>query len=163
MITMNQIHYVAGLLEGEGCFSFYKTPKISLGMTDKDIIIKVSNIIYPNCNIEHIREEGNRKDIYRFALYGAGAIQWMMTLYPLMGERRKARIKEIISIWKTKMQYRFVDGLCRHGHPFIIVNQDYVYNINGAKLCLHCRKLRSRSISFRSLHTKGLHNVSQTI
>lgn len=144
MITTHQIHWAAGLLEGEGCFSFYKTPKISLGMTDKDTVERIKSIIHPDGNIEHIREEGNKKAFYRFALYGAGAVQWMMTLYSLMGERRKARIREILAEWKGRMQYRFIDGLCRHGHPFTRLHKDYVYNINCAKVCLHCRKKRSR-------------------
>lgn len=141
----SDIYYIAGLLEGEGCFSFYKTPKISLAMTDRDIVVKVRDIICINCNIEHVRGEENKKDIYRFAVYGAISVQWMMTLYSLMGARRKEKIREILSIWKTKMQYRHINGLCRHGHPFVIVNFDYVYNVNGAKVCLHCRKRRSRA------------------
>ncbi len=146
MITTNQIHYVAGLLEGEGCFSFYKTPKISLAMTDLDTVTRIRNLIQCNCNIEYIIGENNKKGIYRFSVYGSIAIQWMMTLYSLLGERRKIKIREIIEIWKGRMQYRFIDGLCRHGHPFVTLHRDFVYNINGARVCLHCRKKKNRMI-----------------
>jgi hypothetical protein len=42
---------------------------------------------------------------------GVDAIGWMMTLYSLMGQRRKAKIRECIAYWKTR------PGKGRHFRP----------------------------------------------
>jgi len=103
MITPNQISWVSGLLEGEGSFAYYKVPTIDIGMTDFDVLIKLSNIMSSNSNVNKhgIDMRGDRKRLYRYKINGNLAIQWMMTLYPLMGERRKARIREVITEWKS--------------------------------------------------------------
>lgn len=104
MILIKDVTYVAGLLEGEGCFQFSNSPTIRLSMTDKDIVtkarnlMKVDRIIYAHKSDSVSRNRWKQK--YTLTLHGNIAIQWMMTIYSLMGERRKAKIKEIIYAWK---------------------------------------------------------------
>src|SRR5204863_8589609 len=43
----------------------------------------------------------NWKTSYRLKINGNLAIQWMMTLYCLMGVRRKLKIREHINKWKS--------------------------------------------------------------
>jgi hypothetical protein len=109
---IKQIYWLAGILEGEGCFylaklsSKYKNMKgfcIKLAMTDKDVVERSAKIIGNN-TIVYRRHNGLRstKDVYIIRVTNTKvAISWMMTLYPLMGIRRKIKIKELIDEWKN--------------------------------------------------------------
>ncbi len=106
MITINQINWIAGILEGEGCFITLdlKYPAIKIGMTDLDVIERVRLIMDKTRTIGKNSRKENKshwKDFYHITVYGDMAIQWMMTIYPLMSIRRKAKIREIIDIWKN--------------------------------------------------------------
>jgi len=105
--SVKEIAWVAGILEGEGCFSINKnSPAIRLGMTDLDVVERARSILKKNAKINTpqsaIGKNGNLlKQRYLLTLIGNIAIQWMMTIYPLMGFRRKMKIQEIIHHWKT--------------------------------------------------------------
>jgi hypothetical protein len=58
--------------------------------------------------LDHQKE--NRKIQYRITLNGKKAIQWMLTLYTLMGQRRKAKIEEVLLKWKEKDGNNSKDG-----------------------------------------------------
>lgn len=111
MISNNDLHWLAGIIEGEGCFSVSvnrktaKTFKISVGMTDLDVITRVSRLLHGRTilhkNGNGIRDGYARKILYDITIQGPKAIGWMMTLYTLMGKRRRFRIKELILQWKN--------------------------------------------------------------
>jgi hypothetical protein len=101
-MTSKDLYYIAGLLEGEGCFGFYGCPSIQITMTDLDTVEKARMILdLKRVNKIRMQNKGsNRQDQYALNVSGDVAIQWMMTLYSLMSIRRKAKIREIISKWK---------------------------------------------------------------
>lgn len=150
MITTNQINYVAGLLEGEGSFIQRESGSsalITIGMTDLDVIRRLLNIIKPNATIS-ATDRGEYKTLYSFAVGGTLAIQWMMMLYPLMGDRRKTRIRRILSVWKSSngVSHNTNPVTCRYGHPRGVVGKDFNYNLDGSKYCLHCRRIKKRKL-----------------
>lgn len=101
---MNDVEaaWVAGLLEGEGCFTLGGVGKkaritVTCCMTDRDVIEKLSRVV--GCG--HIYDRKPRKLGWKPAWQWivatrAEAIQLMTEIRPLMGERRGARIDEII-------------------------------------------------------------------
>jgi hypothetical protein len=105
-MNTNNIHYIAGLLEGEACFRLInkKTPAIVIKMTDRDVINKVKAIFKTdNFYVEdNGRMNANWRVVYVTNVSGIKAVQWMMTIYPLMGLRRQIKIREIIMAWKGK-------------------------------------------------------------
>ena len=111
MIAIKDIYWVAGLLEGEGCFydpsRAGHNPTIQLIMTDKDVVIRVAKILGAYKVIECNKPTKSGKPLYRMVLYGRQVLCWMLTLYSLMGERRKAKIKEIVSMWTTKLDRNY--------------------------------------------------------
>lgn len=122
-IKIYDIFYLAGLLEGEGCFGFYNCPTISLNMTDYEPVNKARNIMYTKCNIRinrRSRKNPNRKDMYVMQVSGQLAIEWMMTMYPLMSPRRKEKIREIIIKWKEV-------GINNRAHNLSRANKDKKY------------------------------------
>lgn len=103
-MLMKNVYYIAGLLEGEGCFGIYNNcPSITICMTDKDTIELAKNIIdiKDNNTIKYTVRELPRKPMYSLNVSGNVAIQWMMTLYSLMSSRRKSKIREILNAWKN--------------------------------------------------------------
>lgn len=102
-----QIAWLAGILEGEGSFSNMRgSPTIQVSMTDRDIIERIALITDSTVRFagkprgKTISGEDYRL-VYRCVLNGVKAIQWMMTLYSLMGERRRDSIKKTLSIWTS--------------------------------------------------------------
>lgn len=95
------IAWVAGILEGEGCFVIVDaTPRILVEMTDEDIIVRLRNIISPKSKIGVLPPRRRKnKPSFILRIHGNLAIQWMLTVYTLMGARRKAKINEILLQW----------------------------------------------------------------
>lgn len=108
--------WIVGLLEGEGSFLLqgYRsggpkvTPSIQLAMTDLDVVARAGEFLGGNQEDPKIvRPAGRRtngeayKTIYRWRVSGHRAAEVMEQILPHMGERRSARIREILDVWKA--------------------------------------------------------------
>src|SRR5712672_2716554 len=96
VLKINDLCWLSGLLEGEGYFAIstqnggVKIPRIQCAMTDKDIVIKASKMMLGLNRVTCSRAATKQfKAVYQFSVNGDKAIEWMMTLYSLMGTRRK--------------------------------------------------------------------------
>ena len=113
MIGLSEIAWIAGLLEGEGCFTFSKGPNVVLSMTDKDVVERAASLMGAKV-IARDPKNIKWKRIYCARVHGYQAIAWMLTIYSFMGERRKEKIIENIAKWKkTKQQPRARKGESR--------------------------------------------------
>jgi hypothetical protein len=93
-------YWLAGLLEGEGSFlsgppSAPNQPRISLQMTDKDVVERVKEIFGVNYVHERKRKKAWKKT-YRIMVKGSNAVDIMREIRPLMGDRRKTQIDEAL-------------------------------------------------------------------
>lgn len=96
MPDLSDIHWLAGLLEGEGCFFMTRTsPCIRLRMTDKDVVTRAAELLGGKVHEEEVRNV-EWKTTFRVDICGPNAIVWMVTLLPLLGARRRAKINEIL-------------------------------------------------------------------
>jgi hypothetical protein len=110
MITIEQLHWIAGILEGEGTFCFHpdkKNPacssiRVCLSMTDQDVVYKLANIL--GFGSMHAVKGNSRPGTlqHRWGCSGINAAGLMMTLYSLMGKRRQAKIRELLAFYRTK-------------------------------------------------------------
>ena len=111
MTEKEMIIYIAGLLEGEGCFDTYDNgsgrlyARVILKMTDKDIIEKyasyveqLTNRTTPKKIYECVQKVENHKTQYAYYLQGSAAFTIMNKLKPFMGVRRSNKIDELLSI-----------------------------------------------------------------
>lgn len=94
------LHWLAGLLEGEG--SFCKgtprqpnVPSVSVNMKDYDIIKRVADIFGNSVTFVKSRNP-KHSDTYRTMIRSKPAIELMILLKPLMGERRQIQIQKAI-------------------------------------------------------------------
>jgi hypothetical protein len=97
-MRIGDLYWLAGLLEGEGCFTYSCSPGIQLGMTDRDVVERVARLLE-----RHVRGpyqyKANRKPVYYTEVWGIEAINLMGQLRPLMGARRAKKIWEIQQRW----------------------------------------------------------------
>ena len=107
-VSTLDIAWLAGLLEGEGCFFVgprntpthnYKRIGISLVMTDPEPVYKAAQLLGVNAYHETTKTSGG-KSKYRLWSSGGQAAGWMMTLYSLLSPRRQAKIRECLEVWK---------------------------------------------------------------
>lgn len=110
-MTGREVYWLAGLLEGEGSFGLHMdnrfgrsyNPVMDLGMTDRDVIERAQALV--GGNIYTMASRG-RRPLFRLRLTGAKAIAVMFTVFALMGERRRERIRYVVQRWKEKPNRR---------------------------------------------------------
>src|SRR5713226_1960689 len=99
MATDIEIAWLAGLLEGEGCFMIqhHASPSIQLAMTDLDVMIKAARIMEMNINRIYTKTKinPNHKTCYVLRCDGPEAFIWMRAIRPHMGDRRGTKIDEV--------------------------------------------------------------------
>jgi|SRR5689334_14523165 len=96
-----EFYWLVGLLEGEGSFmkpppSSPNAPRVSINMTDEDIIARVAVIFkrkhqfIKSKNLKH-------KNSYRVTLSGKRAVELMIACRPAMSKRRQRQIDEALA------------------------------------------------------------------
>jgi len=135
-IKLKNLYWLSGILEGEGCFCYYLSPGIRVGSTDEDIVHRIAKYFQKKVHGPY-KYKTNKKSFYYVDIWGIEAINWMKRLYPLMGIRRKEKIKEIINKFKiapTKGHLKGT-GAIPNCHPR---RKNYAF-----KLCRSCyRKMK---------------------
>lgn len=110
-MNIKDIYWIAGILEGEGHFGLSHSenyPRISLTMTDEDIVSRVKDIMSPRTLIHrHHRNPLDWKPIYELRINSHYAVGWMMTLYSIMSARRKEQIQDTLSSWRKSNSRHF--------------------------------------------------------
>lgn len=119
-MTLIFLAWLAGLLEGEAYFGAARSspgsPVIRLGMTDRDVVMKVGAAFKAKTYLVPRRARENRKDYHQVALCGRTAAGLMMTLYPFLGMRRRQRVRELLKAWRSARAGPKYGPICRNGH-----------------------------------------------
>ena len=129
MVNIKNLYWMAGILEGEGSFVIdnrYLSPRITVAMTDRDIIEKFAFFIGTNVNSKKTLNAQflNSKKVYIANINGKKAAAWMMTFYTLMGERRRERIKNILSTWKSKRCPKVSEAKRQYNKTYWQINKE---------------------------------------
>jgi hypothetical protein len=118
VINVNEVAWLAGLLEGEGSFHFASQPNgwndkltLQLVMTDRDVVLRAYEVFrMGNWNGPYPLKSG--KDAWHWSVSSKKELpQILMTIYPLMGKRRQRQIRQILAKWRD-IPY----SKCRRGH-----------------------------------------------
>ena len=99
--------WLAGLLEGEGSFgiavsrksdgSVYEYPRVLLNMTDRDVVERAATMMGAHRVYHHKAKKDKHRDQFKCKVHGDLALELMRRVRPMMGERRSARIDELLS------------------------------------------------------------------
>jgi hypothetical protein len=149
-MEMKDLYWMSGLVEGEGCFRRAKdlgkgrasgNVQLQIAMTDRDVIERAGRLL--RTRVYEYDKAPPRKRIYSVVVSGPRAAGWMMTLYSLMGERRKAKIVECLAAWRSETRKR---THCKEGHALVGHNL-YQYTSKRQKFdgrgCRTCRNAAS--------------------
>ncbi|NBQ67435.1 MAG: hypothetical protein EBU46_00850 [Nitrosomonadaceae bacterium] len=112
-LTDNELHWVAGLLEGEGSFMLtwkgkktnrYPAYIVQCNMTDYDVVARLSNLLQiGHLSTKRIPKQKKHKPFWSWRLTKRDEVKTLLELLlPLMGHRRAAKIREIL---KTEEKY----------------------------------------------------------
>jgi hypothetical protein len=100
--------WLAGLLEGEGCFYVGRggkqtrpNPRIQLSMQDPDVVRRAAAIVGSGYTYDYEPKPPSRRRTFVWRTSGQSAIDLMRELLPLMGQRRAAKIEAIIAAWNA--------------------------------------------------------------
>lgn len=109
-MTLKDLYWAAGFIEGEGSFYAYNgCPAVRVGQKDKQPLERLVSILGGKLITERRKYKGLPNDIYIWQRNGKHAAAIMMTLYPLMSDRRKEKIVEALTIWKYEFSFRNPD------------------------------------------------------
>lgn len=137
-ITIKDIAWLAGLLEGEGSFGSGSQgcPALRLQMTDKDVVEYASSILRTKLQNPTRPQNPKWKPCYSTSATGRHGIEWMMTIYAFMGMRRRKQIEDVIRSWRQsgKSQRSSHNGnkITSNCHP------DRAAIHGGSLLCKQC-------------------------
>lgn len=133
------LHWLAGLLEGEGSFlkgppSNPKSPLIAIQTTDEDVIARVAGY-FGNKYHPAGKQKSHHKQSFSLHKKGLGAVKLMEELYPLMGERRQRQIDEAIASCSVKPKRALTDDQIleireriKNGDNYLILAKEYKVN-----------------------------------
>ena len=99
--------WLAGLLEGEGCFYMRGRNRpaglcVRLQMTDKDVVERAAALL--DAKVYERGPRGSHSTIWGFWVGGPKAADIMARLLPLMGVRRSSKIQELLQAYNTKIK-----------------------------------------------------------
>ena len=132
-LMTSYIHWLAGLLEGEGCFYFHRHQAlVQLKMTDLDVVQRVANLFGSPVHEDRSSSRRNPKHSICFSTTTNSGAGWMMMLYPLLGIRRREKIHRVLDSWRKIAAAPKYRTLCAQGHP-------YTFRLkNGWRKCRTC-------------------------
>lgn len=102
-MTELELVWLAGLLEGEGFFGLKKyhygvsAPCIQLRMTDLDVVEKAMHLMGLKTYYAEKKVQEGHKTAYTIIAKGTRAAELMRLLHPHLGERRRAKIDEVMA------------------------------------------------------------------
>jgi hypothetical protein len=108
-ISMSEIGWIAGFLEGEGYFTLVgskrKTPRIEATQVDITPIDRLYDRFGGKMWQESRggtfgRSRGNRQPLWKWYANPSESIQIMMTIWSLVGTKRREEIEMVIAAWK---------------------------------------------------------------
>lgn len=98
-MTKCDVVWLAGLLEGEGCFSLKHGLQVSLNMTDLDVVTRAMQVFPGTTNIWAKPATARTKCAYAISWNGRTAYELMKQILPEMGERRTEKILTVMADW----------------------------------------------------------------
>jgi hypothetical protein len=101
-MTDAETAWVAGLLEGEGCFMTEQTHgkmrgRVAIQMTDEDVLLRLATVVGTGSVVSADRaSRPDRKPIWQWRIQSrADVLSLTDQIYPHLGKRRRARIEQI--------------------------------------------------------------------
>lgn len=156
--TRENIAWAAGLFEGEGCITKNGTAiRLTLGMTDLDVVQRFHRVAGVGAiEDKPSMSQWGKKPYWTWAVYRSEHVQALLAAFwPFLGERRKAKAKELLKRWASVSPRASKKRFCKRGHEFTEQN---TYRSGGARQCRQCRNMHMGLLRERT-KTNGDHDI----
>ena len=134
-MTVGDIKWVAGFLEGEGSFQYHNVCRASACQVQwwplGQLVLLIGGKIYPKKPQRH-----NQSPAHTWEIQGAPAAGLMMTLFPLLSPRRRKQIRVALNKWNTAPALSKYRVACPRGHAYV--------KRKHKRICLLCLSESSR-------------------
>jgi hypothetical protein len=120
VLSLRDIGWVAGLFEGEGSIlapsQAADSMRLTIAMTDLDVLWRYAVLVGATSLHGPYQWQSSvgHKGMYRVTIYGSRAAALGMTIYPLLGERRQAKMKQALLEWRQGRAMG--SAFCPYGH-----------------------------------------------
>ena len=95
-LTSVQSAWLAGLLDGEGCFDNPRSnPRVRVKMSDHDVVLRAAELMDAKVHVEPARQ-AHHKPCMVAQVHGDAAVAIMRAVLPHLGARRTEKATEII-------------------------------------------------------------------
>ena len=95
-VSTVQLAWVAGFLEGEGCFSLAgKTPTCSANQVQQEPLLRLSQIFGGRLTL--VPRRGRAQPIWSWRIVGQRAVEVMLTLWTFMSPKRRSEIERAVT------------------------------------------------------------------
>ena len=160
MVSVGDIKWAAGFLEGEGSFELGQHGyRVSAAQVQRDPIDRLKGLFCGTINLRHKPSRVMWKPAYHWQLCGARAVGLMMTLYSLMSPNRKVQIKRCLNDWKSRAIAPRFRTHCPQGHPYSRINT--FVDKDGHRGCKSCARLRHVQRGLRKRRSGTTHSEFQ--
>lgn len=145
-VDTKSLAWAAGLFEGEGSIdvrqrkpTHKKVITATVASTDEDVIDRLLAIFRVGAKSGPYRHRNPAHKPYWVWRVSAQSdvAAVLMTLYPLLGDRRQARAREAILAWRNAKNMNGKWKFCKRGHP-LEGEHLYVNPTTGARQCRTC-------------------------
>jgi len=105
MMIDADFYWLVGLLEGEGCFQYYKPNRIvvTVGMTDEDVIARAARLM--GCRYRcQLSKRQNAKPMYVATILGQKAADLMGSVRLHLGARRQAKVCAALAAYQGPLR-----------------------------------------------------------
>jgi len=140
MISLNDIYWAAGFLEGEGNFYGHShSLTLSASQVQKEPLEKLLCLFGGKLRSCKRTNPPKWKNPYVWELPSNKSAGLTMTIYQLLSPARKVQAKRALDAWrsgKVSAKYR---KSCVHGHPYSPSNT-YLLK-DGSRMCRKCMKV----------------------
>lgn len=88
---LTDLNWLAGLVDGEGCFRVDNSPTVSIDTTCRTVIEETNRIIPGNCKALK-RKTTVGRPVFRWRIHGNKAIEAAVTLAPFLKDKKEQAI-----------------------------------------------------------------------
>lgn len=150
--TRENIAWLSGLFEGEGCVSVRRQPgrnhriSVSIAMTDEDVIRKAGEIAgVGDVSGPYGPYRENEKALWRWQTTRYEPAQAILAaMYPFLGKRRCAKIKEVLEeVRSSELPARQYASKEHCGRKHLRTDHGYK-NAKGHWICRTCRNITAQ-------------------
>lgn len=144
MIDLKELYWAAGFIEGEGSFAAagknLNVPVIQAAQVNPEPLYRMKGIFGGSVNGPYRNKNPKSSPYFRWIAGSQLGASVMMTLWPLLSERRREQITQVLVIWRGAAIDNKQKTHCINGHEYSKVN---TYSINGRwRDCRACAEVR---------------------